>query len=170
MPMSSFRLAGRFLFPLDPKKNADVQQWSSAGHWFALWGLAVGVFYVVLFRTSWRWFGEYEHLRLVPSVCLLIVDAGFCGYVLLAGLADVLREKTNNNNHSNVFITLPVLIAVILVCLAKLAMFLSFPIGARMPPADWRYSLSFLYPEVIYRPLILSSGRSNALRSAGHWW
>ncbi len=150
--MRSFLLAGRFLFPLDETRYVDDERWRRAGWWFACWGLLIGIVYVCVLHIGWAWFGEYMQLRLGPMLCVLIADVGWCGYRLMSGAA-ALDLPTNESRKTG--ITLPVLIAVVLVVLAKYVLLVLLPIGGKVSVADWRQYLPYVYPQVIDRPLLL---------------
>ncbi len=150
--MRSFLLAGRFLFPLDEARYAEDAGWRRAGWWLACWGLLIGIVYVMVLHIGWTWFGEYMQLRLGPMLCVLIADVGWCGYRLMSGAA-ALGPPSNDSRGSGV--TLPVFIAIVLVVLAKYVLLVLLPIGGRIPAADWRQYLPYLYPQVIDRPLLL---------------
>jgi len=160
--MPSLLLAARFLFPLDERRHADDPNWRTAGRWFILWGLLVGASYALVFRASWRWFGEYQYVRWLPAVAVLVVDLAFCGYRLIAGAADLASRRYTRESGSAPSLNLPALLAVILVTIAKYAMLISLPIGVSHPsladsgsPVGWLARLGPLCPDVIYRPLIL---------------
>ncbi|NLX13240.1 MAG: hypothetical protein GXY44_06235 [Phycisphaerales bacterium] len=91
-------------------------------------------------------------LRLGPMLGVLVADVGWCGYRLLSGAA-VLEVPRNDSKGAG--LALPVLIAVVLVVLVKYVLLVLLPIGGRVPVADWRQHLPYLYPQVIDRPLLL---------------
>jgi cobalamin synthase len=146
-------LAGRFLFPFDQGRYADESDWRYAGRWLVLWGLLIGAFYAVVFRGAWRWFGEYEKLRLGPVAVILALDLAWCGYRLISSVAVVAAGKDDRGNDTSNGVA--VLVAVVVIVIFKLALLLSLPMGGRVWPADWRNHFWPLYPYATYRPLIL---------------
>lgn len=150
-------LAGRFLLPFDPAFHADHPAWRRAGAFLPVCGLFIGIMYAVVFSGVWRWLGEYQRIRFAPMAVLLVIDLGWLGYRLLQGLAAVWDSWRSRRTTSPIAVS-PSLAAVVLVMLftvLKYALLLSLPYGAKTWPADWREHLWFLYPYVIYRPLIL---------------
>lgn len=149
-------LAARFLLPLGQEKHADDANWRYAGRWFILWGLLIGIFYAAVFRMSWRFFGEYQYIRFAPAAVVLVADLAFGGYRLLAGLTTI----TTRDRQVPGTLTLPTLLAVVLLTILKYALLLSVPTGVPRPMEagdwlDWRARIGILYPQAIYRPLIL---------------
>jgi len=133
-----------------------------AAAWLPAWGLLIGVTYAGLFRLAWRGFGEYQRVRLAPMAVLLAADLGFFGYRLLAGAVRSLRGRRDGrgiNDEFDVSVssfdpTAPA-VTVLVLGLLKYSLLLSLPFGAWVWPADWREHLGWLFPAVIYRPLIL---------------
>lgn len=154
-PASALRLAAQFLLPLNsfgaPERPTDAAGWSKAALWFPLYGLAVGILYAAVYRASWKWFGEYERLRLLPVALVLMADLGFCGYRQLAATVRLLAGRAPRP----IDLGPPASVAVALAVLLKFMMLLSLPVGAYPWPADWREHLGPLFPAVIYRPLVL---------------
>jgi cobalamin synthase len=151
---SSFLLVTRFLFPLrDEPLSEPASAWAGTGRWLPVWGLAVGIVYAVVYRGAWKWFGEYQHLRLLPAVALLIFDFAWFGYRQLAAGVEVLGRRQPGAAVSGA--EFRSVLAVMLIGLFKFSMLLALPAGAVIWPADWRQHLSVLYPSVIYRPLVL---------------
>ena len=155
-------LAARFLFPFDERRHAGDPHWRAAGRWLVAWGLLIGGLYALVFRVAWRWFGEYQGIRWLPVAAVLTVDLGCCGYRLLAGSAGIASACRPNAVGSSPPPGLPTLLAIVLVAITKYAMLLSLPLGVwRSSPAGvwvWEHSLArlgLLYPQAIYRPLIL---------------
>ena len=150
-------LAARFLFPVTDRSACEETGWPMAGRWLLVWGIIIGAAYALVFRGAWRWFGEYNRLRLAPVAVLLALDLGWCGRRLLLG---ALRVLGNDGHTDEVAPPAPAspqgTLALVLIAIFKYALLLSLPFGARLQPADWRdVYLGFFYPEVIYRPLIL---------------
>ncbi|MBN2447119.1 MAG: adenosylcobinamide-GDP ribazoletransferase [Phycisphaerae bacterium] len=159
---SSPWLASRFLFPCDPRRHADHPHWDRAGRWFVLWGLVIGLVYALVFNVAWRWFGEYQYIRWLPAVAVLTADLAYCGYRLLAGVAHAASRRDDATRDTTGFVSLPGLVAVLLVTIAKYAMLVSLPRGQFEPmstlvpePLYATGWLGFLYPPALYRPLIV---------------
>lgn len=148
-----------FLLPLQPDVvDKPATAWRHAARWLPLWGLAIGIFYAALYRGTWKWFGEFHNLRLVPPVVLLIADFAFFGYRQIAAavtLVDGRGSGTLKPTTDRAGLGLPGQLALVLIALLKFVMLVVLPIGAVVWPADWRQHLGPLYPGVIYRPLIL---------------
>ncbi|HOJ72290.1 MAG TPA: adenosylcobinamide-GDP ribazoletransferase [Phycisphaerae bacterium] len=153
---SAWRLAGRFLLPVDPSRGADSPRWLGVGVWLPAWGLLIGAAYAASFRLLWLWLGEHQHIRLAPMAALLAIDVCWLGYRLLAGAATVVGSWPDRQIRSPS--SSPVLAMVVFLVTAivvKFALLVSLPAGAVTWPADWRQHLRVLYPYVMYRPLIL---------------
>ncbi|GMV97443.1 MAG: hypothetical protein AMXMBFR83_18010 [Phycisphaerae bacterium] len=148
-------LAAGFLLPWPDSPRLDDQQpnWRRAARWLTLVGLLIGVAYAVVYRGSWKWFGEYHRLRLLPAAVLLIADLGWCGHRQAAAWSRLVtrlgRAPAPGQPDVRAALTL------MLVGLLKFGFFLTIPIGATPYPADWREHLGPLYPGVIYRPIVL---------------
>ena len=155
-------LAVRFLLPLNDASHPDCPNWRSAGRWLVFWGLVIGILYAVVFRLAWRWFGEYQYIRWLPAVAVLAVDLGLCGFRLLEGATSIVSGRQPCGRNAPVVPSLPGLLAVVLVSITKYALLLSLPLGVwRAVPAGawdqatWVARIGPLYPEAVYRPLIL---------------
>jgi hypothetical protein len=150
-------LAARFLFPLS-ERHPDEPAWGDAAKWFLLWGLLIGIIYAGVFRVGWRCFGEYQYIRFVPMALVLAADLGFCGYRLVWAAATVVSRR-HNEGSIVLPVTLAVLMTVLIIAMLKYAVLLSIPMGIPKPSIggiwDWRQRLRILYPQPIYRPLIL---------------
>lgn len=149
-------LAARFLFPLKDR-HPDNPAWARTAKWLPLWGLLIGIIYAGVFRLGWRCFGEYQYIRFVPMALVLAADLGFCGYRLVWAAASIISRRRDESTPLPV--TLAVLITVLIIALLKYAVLLSIPMGIPKPTVggiwDWRARLRFLYPQPIYRPLVL---------------
>lgn len=148
-------LAAAFLFPLRdrPSFAEDRIDWRRAARYLTLWGLVIGIVYAAVYRGSWRWFGEYQKLRIMPAIVLLIVDTGWCGYRPLVALARTFAGRAAGD--ANGVVSLPTTLALLLTTLLKFGLFVFLPVGAIPYAADWREHIGPLYPDVIYRPLVL---------------
>lgn len=155
-------LAARFLLPADERKHAEDDNWRAAGHWLVFWGVLIGVAYAGVFRGAWRWFGEYEYIRWMPAAVVLAADMGLLGYRLFAGAAAVADRRYIPGPGGLTSVGLPAVTAVVLIAIVKFALIVSLPEGrfqTQIEPgwgrATWGPWLGRLYPEAIYRPLIL---------------
>lgn len=147
-------LLSRFLLPIENRPATEAPSaWSKTARWLPLWGLAIGILYAIVYRGAWKWFGEYQHLRLLPPVALLIVDFGFFGYRQLTAAVSLFDRRPPGMPPAG--LPLPATLALILIVLLKFAMLVVLPAGAVIWPADWRQHLGPLYPAVLYRPLVL---------------
>ncbi|MDM8006112.1 MAG: hypothetical protein QUV05_08205 [Phycisphaerae bacterium] len=155
-------LAAGFLFPADHHlSRPDDPTWRAVARWLAPWGLLIGLAYLFIFRVTWKWFGEYQGIRWLPAVAVLAVDLGFCGHKLLGGMTRLRRRAQSAAASEPPGITLGVLLAVLLVLVAKCAMLLSLPVGnvvKASPSINWYLpsQVRWFCPDmVIYRPLLL---------------
>lgn len=155
--LRGFALAALFLFPLRDRLSEDAG-WRRAGQWFSAWGLIIGLFYAAGFSLGWRVFGEYQYIRFVPAVVVLALDLGFCGYRFVDALCRELPGGRGATAGEPITLTLPVLLAVLLLAMFKYAILLALPVGYfrdSMSPT-WRAGLGPLYVQpAIYHPLIL---------------
>lgn len=146
---------------MDRLRRPDDPSWPKAACWFVPWGLLIGLVYLFIFRVTWRWFGEYQGIRWLPAVAVLAIDLGFCGHRLLAGIARLQHPAKSGAVCGPAGMTLGVLLAVLLVLVAKYAMFLSLPVGnvvKATPSINWYLpgQVRWFCPDmVIYRPLLL---------------
>lgn len=154
---SAFRLAGSFLLPTSGEAGRADGCWKRAGAWLPLWGLLIGAAYAGLFRGLWLWLGEYQHIRAAPMAVLLAFDACYLGYRLLAGAAAVVQGWSGRSTFAGpaACVTLAAVVFLIVAVILKFSLLVALPAGAVTWPADWRQNLRFLYPYVIYRPLVL---------------
>jgi hypothetical protein len=153
-------LAAGFLFPIDRLRQPDSPLWRSAGRWLVPWGFLIGLVYLATFRGAWKWFGEYWGVRWLPAVTVLAIDLGFCGHRLLAGVTELPSRLQTARSERIEALTLGVLVAVLLITIAKYAMLVSLPLGVfTSPPTPGWYLprwIRFLCPDdEIYRPLML---------------
>ncbi|MFH1420269.1 MAG: adenosylcobinamide-GDP ribazoletransferase [Planctomycetota bacterium] len=137
---------------------------SQAVRWIVPLGLGVGLVWAASFRLSWRVYGEIAGLRVMPALTIVLVECLLTGLLLvLCSARTVDRMRAADNRMENVaddrepltpFGTLTLL----LIVLTLWALIISIP--REHPwwpsPTDWRYSLKWLYPAPIYRPLILA--------------
>jgi len=154
-------LAALFLLPVSPRLHEGDGNWARAGRWLPLWGLATGILYVGVFGVTWRYFGEYHGIRWIPAAAVLAVDLGLLGYRLLSGSVRLVTGQTDED-HRSLALTLPAILPVVLVAILKFALLVSLRRGhwQSAPAGAWQWDsifghLGFLYPQPIYRPLVL---------------
>lgn len=152
--LTGARLAARFLFPLRDEGEDSSNGWEQAAWWFVPWGLAVGLVYMLVYRLTWRVFGEYQQMRLMPVAVLLIVDQLWLGYRLIRGAAHVAgRTAVTEDAHET---RLRALLFVVLMVILRYSLLLYLPAGlGRQYPEGWRSGFTWLYPDVVYAPLVL---------------
>jgi hypothetical protein len=153
----SVMLAVRFLLPLPGHAEPANRRWRSAGRWLLPVGIMCGLSYALVFAGAWRWFGEYQYIRWMPAAMVLAMDLGFGGYRLLAGTVR-LWEPTHGSGGPHGGVTVPGLVAALLIVVTKYAAFVSLPLG-RMNVAPFTGDTAgweeLWRPGVIYHPLIL---------------
>lgn len=133
--------------------------------WIAPLGLAIGLAWAGAFRGAWRLFGETEGRdRVIPALVVVLLEALITGRYLplaLCRVVDVLETGGGAVTARAVddLSTPPrfrgTLLLVLLV-LTQWALILSVPRWNAWWPTDWRRYFNFLYPEPIYRPLLLA--------------
>lgn len=147
----------------DGEEPTHEAAWVRAGRWLAVWGLGMGAAYAVVFSLTWRFLGEYQGVRWLPIVAVLILDLAWLGRRLMSGAVGVCVYSTTlcePGMPRSPDTTTP--LVVVLIALAKFALLASLPVGTwQTPPTTaWEWPqflsrLSFLCPPPIYRPLIL---------------
>ncbi len=154
-------LAGRFLFLSPAGGDADQPAWAKAAKWLPVWGLGIGIVYAVVFRLTWRAFGEYQGIRWLPVAAVLAFDLLLCGYRMVAGVASL--ASLDRDRDGGAPPRLRGLLFILLIVLTKFSLLVSLPVGVwQSPPGDnWGWSgtlsrLGLLYPTAVYRPLILA--------------
>lgn len=152
---SAFRLAGSFLLPVGTGAESASPRWSRVGVWLPVWGLLIGAAYAGIFRGLWLWLGEYQQIRLAPMAMLLAVDVCWLGYRPLAAAAAIVAGWRERTAPAGGEVRLPAVVFVAAAVVVKFALLVALPAGAVTWPADWRENLRFVYPYVIYRPLVL---------------
>jgi len=147
-------LAARFLLPIAHDPRDDDENWRKAACWFVFWGLLIGLLYMAVFGVVWKYYGEQQRIRFMPAIALLAVDFSFLGYRLIQGVASVSGKPREQSADT---LTLPAFLAVVLVVLLKVCILFSLPYGAKSYSDQWWHGsvLHWLYPPVMYRPLIL---------------
>ncbi len=157
--MIALKLAGSFLLPAGDGDAAEDTLWRTAGRWLVVWGLLFGIVYATVFRVAWKLFGEYQYIRFVPAACVLAADLAFGGYRLLWGATRIVGGRDASRDGSSAPLALPGVLTVVLIAILKYALLLSIPVGVTQAASSqwstWHARLGVLYPQAIYRPLIL---------------
>jgi len=153
-------LASTFLLPLPVGNDNQDETWRRAPSWLILWGILTGIVYTCTFGLFWAWFGQYQGIRWIPALAVLMLDLGLLGYRLLSGAAELAASLPSSNQPLGP--TIRAMLVVLFVAMIKYALLLSIPLGIWQitPAGAWRWetaltTLGFLYPRPIYRPLIL---------------
>lgn len=153
-PPGDFRRAVNFLLPLRSADAEPIAGGTYTAHWFVPIGLMIGTIYAAVFGGVWFLYGEYFGLRLLPTIILLVVDAGFFGNRLWRGACVTADDLCHNDGVlSRAF--RPALLVLVLLIFLKAALILCLPRGQQWSIGDWRRFLLLVYPQPIYRPLIL---------------
>lgn len=123
-------------------------------------GLLVALGWVGVFRAAWRIFGDPEltHDRYIPALAVVILECLLTGPALVFGLTRALDPRAGltmepRDRPDPFSILIPVLYVMLLWTLIA-----SFPQRVGWYPSrdDWRHFLNPLYPQAIYRPLLLA--------------
>jgi hypothetical protein len=156
------RRAAVLLLPVG--RDAELTRPGGAGvAWLVPLGLGVGIVYAAGFAGTWRVYGEYMGLRLLPAAVVFVLDLAVLGRRLWAGLYETAGDVGAGDRGTGgagsgaaasrpTFVALAVLIAALVL---KLALLLALPRGQAWTPGDWRRHLMPLYPQPVLRPLIL---------------
>lgn len=154
-------LAALFLLPVGVRFRGDDPGWANAGRWLPFWGLITGILYVGVFGVTWRCFGEYHGIRWIPAAAVLAVDLGCLGYRLLSGSVRLVAGQADDSPGPRA-LTLPAILTLVLVAILKFALLVSLRRGnwQSAPAGAWYWdslfgNLGVLYPQPIYRPLVL---------------
>lgn len=155
--VSAVRLAARYLLtPRDTAHEPD-SRWHRAGRWFVFWGAVFGFVYVFVYWLTWSVFGEYMQIRLVPCVCLLMVDQLWLGHRLSAGCVALRNHETDTRDPLGVPPHHRTTMLILILVMLKLALLIYIPSGRHFvfPSISWRSSLGQTLPEPVYFPLFL---------------
>jgi hypothetical protein len=154
-----------FLLPLgrraEPRSGEAVPDFA---RWFVLTGFVIGLAWAGGFRLVWRLYGETGGLRIAPSLAIVLLESLFTGALLALGLARSAVLLTGGRSASPAGLDssapLPAVgtLVLFLVILSQFAMILAVRAtpGWWPPPEDWRSTFNFMYPQPIYRPLLLA--------------
>jgi hypothetical protein len=154
----AFRTALRLLLPgvFGPNGSGSA----AAVHWLVPAGLVIGLLYAGAYRGCWRVFGEVSGVRLIPALAVWLLDAALFGLPMFLGasrmadrwsLADDPAGRPDDGRLRTAG-----MVTLIVLLIAKLALWTAIPKGLAGWPMDWRRHLNFLYPRPVFRPLILA--------------
>lgn len=151
------RLAARFLLTSRSTSHGSDQRWHKASRWFVLWGAMFGMVYVFVYWLTWSVFGEYMQIRLVPCVCLLMVDQLWLGHRMSAGCVSLLDRGGTAGDPLDVTSHFRMTVFTLVLVMLKLALLIYIPSGRHFvfPSVSWRSSLGSWLPEPVYYPLLL---------------
>lgn len=155
--------AARFLFPPGYREDAvGAGHLAEAAHWIVPFGILIGLLWVGVFRFTWRVFGETGNLRVVPALTVVLVECLLTGPFLAMGLARAVHLLTGDRSRRAAMDRRTPLspvgtLALMLTVLSQFVFIVSVPKALGWwPDDDWRAYFNFLYPQPIYRPLILA--------------
>ncbi len=166
---SSFRAALSLLFSVPDAGPCRPGAETRTLWWMPLIGLAIGVAYACLYRVAWRCFGEVQGIRLMPAVCVWLVDVSFCGGVMLLATARLTDRLTGSAGGGTVPFGAVGLVAFVVLTILKLTLWIAIPEGVSTWPGIWSSALNIAYPHAFYRPLLLAPlwGRWGMVLSSG---
>jgi cobalamin synthase len=151
---------------ISPAGIGEERQSQLSPRFFTLWGVVYGIILSIVFAAGWKIFGElyfseYNRLRLIPIVLVLLANAIF-GFRSLLGLGVTVDrlvggEPAENGSSGKIArVGFAGMLAVFLVMLIKFTSLLAMPYPTPWSPTGWRAYFNFLYPpKPLYRVLIL---------------
>jgi len=156
----------RYLLPVGPGRShsASDDDLRRSVAWFVPIGLLIGLAWMVVFRVSWRVFGqEAATLRALPAVAVMVLECLLTGRYLLGSMplavgprsefhdpAEPLRGSSPVHFRGLWIITLLILSQWILIAGIP-DVYLGW-----FAESDWRYHFGFWWPKPIFRPLLLA--------------
>jgi hypothetical protein len=154
----------QFMLPLPARARLPHERvWRSGAQWLVPLGFVAGLLWTGWFSFVWWKFGEIERIRIIPALTVVLLDVTFVGYRMFHGTILTIQEmlnppRTNRKDSSGVCYqpSLPIVMAVIILFFLKFALIVSIPTTPRWWPSDWRQHLMWMYPETVYRPLLLA--------------
>lgn len=122
-----------------------------------MWGATFGLAYVFVYWLTWSIFGEYMQIRLVPCVCLLMVDQLWLGQRMSAGAGTMLHREPDPGDPLGASVHHRMMSVLLILVMLKLALLIYIPTGRPFifPSVSWRSSLGQWLPEPLYYPLFL---------------
>ncbi len=165
--------AGRLLLTFDVQpRGLDLARAGAVIGWVVPISLLVGLAWAGTFRATWRLYGEVEGIPILPALCVILLEAFVTGRYLplaLARVVDIIDAGVPGRGSAGPFV--PPLIndlsspprlrgtlMLVLIVLTQFGMIASLRnYNPWWPPNDdWRHYFNFLYPNPIYRPLLLA--------------
>jgi hypothetical protein len=153
----------RFLLPFGHAPAAEEGIWRATAHWLIVLGFLTGLIWTGWFSFLWWKFGQIERIRVIPALGVLLLDVTFLGYTFFRGTILTVQEilncpRTNRKDSSGLQYqpNLTSTLAVVLLLLTKFGLIVSIPTTPLWWPSDWRQHLMWMYPETVYRPLLLA--------------
>ena len=153
-------------FWISPSGVSEEKQSKLSLWYLTIWGVVYGIGLSIVFAAGWKIFGElyfseYNRLRLIPIVLVLVMSAIF-GFRQLLGFGVTVDRLVGYDAGDDVSgakiakVGLPGTLAVFLVMLIKFTSLLAMPYPTPWSPTGWRAYFNFLYPpKTLYRVLIL---------------
>lgn len=156
--------AARFLLPPGYRDEPSTHVHAARSvAWMVPLGLLTGLAWVLVFRAARRVFGESVNLRMESALCVVLVECLITGPFLAMGLARTVHllagERSLRAEQNRRAPLSPVgSLVLILVILSEWVLIATIPMRAPWWPSqdDWRHYFNFMYPEPLYRPLILA--------------
>jgi cobalamin synthase len=165
--------AARYLLTFDPTRAmGDARRARAAAAWIVPISLFIGLAWAGTFRATWRLYGEVVGIPIIPALCVILVEAFLTGRYLplaLARVVDIIDAGRTAVPGSGEFVPpriddlsspprLRGTLMLILIVLAQFVLLASLRnYNPWWPPEDdWRHYFNFLYPNPIYRPLLLA--------------
>lgn len=153
-----------------PASGLDPRTARATIRWFVPIGALIGLAWAGVFRAMWRLYGEIGELRLVPALAIVLLEAIITGRYLLLALASVedIAARRPDATDAEALEPSPAALAqpfgawgilvLILSVVTQWTLLVSIPRVTPWwpPPEEWRSYFNFLYPQPIYRPLLLA--------------
>lgn len=131
--------------------------------WIVPLGLIVGLIWVGCFRMTWWLYGETAGIRFIPGLTIVLVECLLTGPFLVLGLARTVHLLTGTHPRQSELDRASPLspvgsLVLSLIVLAEWVLIAGIQVTpAWWPtPDDWRHYFNFMYPQPIYRPLLLA--------------
>ncbi len=157
-----FAQAARFLLFSQDLGGTETDA-AKAARWIVPLGLVLGLIWTAVFRLTWRVYGETANMALVPAFAVVLLECILTGRLLVMGATRTAEQITRNgdaNVDAGPLMPLSAIGALVL-CMTVLAHWI-FLVSLRdlttwwPSDADPRHYFNFLYPRIIFRPLILA--------------
>ncbi len=140
--------------------NNDAD-WSATLRWIVPTGLLIGLAWTAVFRITWRIYGETANMVLIPALAIILLECILTGRLLLLGATGTVERMAgidDKNAGANAPLSTIGVLTLCTVVLTQWVLLVSLrDITTWWPSApDWRHHFNFLYPRIIFRPLILA--------------